>query len=338
MERLVLFGNLSQGHVGRHFQTAARAIGIDAHCVDSTVMYGNGFLQRLSWHFLSRKPLHLSRAIDELSAAFDGARGGYLLVSGVSPLPVNFINWLRRKGVRCGIFLTDDPFNSVHYSKRFISSIPAYNVIFTPRLSNISDLYNVDAARVEFLPFAYDPDSHLARVEDISLDPPADVMFVGGADADRVPYVRAIVEAGFTVALYGGYWNRDKRLRSYSRGVRTAHDIRIAAKSSKVQVILVRRANRDGHVMRTYEAAASRSCLVVEDSPDHRELFGAEGDAVTYFTSPQDLVNKIRSLVKENVFRSLLANRAFEAVVRKNASTYADRLQTVLKLLDSESS
>jgi hypothetical protein len=45
----------------------------------------------------------------------------------------------------------------------------------------------------------------------------------------------------------------------------------------------VRRASRDGHIMRSFEIAAVGGCMLAQDIDEHREIFGSEGEAVVYF-------------------------------------------------------
>lgn len=334
VEKITILGNFSDGHVGRHLATAAQFFDVDASCVDSQAMYGKGLIQKLSWHFFDRKPLHISRVLKSLKRTLSGRSCHNLLVVGLVPLPAQYIEDCRDTGVRCGIFLTDDPFNPKHRSKSIVRALPAYDVVFTPRNSIVPNLVSIGVKRTQWLPFGFDPAIHVARIDDITSEAPADVMFVGGADADRVPFAVALVEAGFTLALYGGYWETIGLLQPYARGILSASETRCAARSAKMQVVLVRRANRDGHVMRSYEAAASRSCLIVEDTDEHRNLFGEDGDCVAYFTSPQDLVSRVQALACDEGARSAMADRAFAKIVSGSAATYADRLRTVQAVLN----
>ncbi len=334
MNKIVIIGNFSDGHIGSHFLEAARSEKIEIFCIDSHVMYGRSLLQKLIWHLFDRKPMYLSRFLNEVELAVSDVSVRQLLVVGLIPLPSVFVARMRQLGIRCGIYLTDDPFNRIHRSQRFLSSIPAYDVIFSPRRSILQDLRFIGSKRIELLPFAYDPLTHAWKTDDKTEEPAADVMFVGGADIDRIPYATALMDAGFSLALYGGYWERNLRLQSFARGLRSSADIRCAARSAKIQVILVRRANRDGHVMRTFEAAMSKSCLLVEDTGEHREIFGDDGDCVIYFSSPQDLVDRTRTLIADDNRREILANRVFERVANSNDSTYASRLRFVREILD----
>lgn len=49
-----------------------------------------------------------------------------------------------------------------------------------------------------------------------------DVLFYGGADADRLPAIEALIRAGFQVHLYGGYWDRSVNTRAAYRGIADA--------------------------------------------------------------------------------------------------------------------
>src|SRR5205814_1201375 len=152
-------------------------------------------------------------------------------------------------------YLTDDPWNPAHRTSWFDRCLPRYDWLFSPRLANLDDLRRSGCSQVEYLPFAYCPELHFpespSETEEEALA--ADLMFAGGADGDRVPLLAAAIEAGFDVALYGGYWGRYGATRSRARRHLGPQALRHAVAAAKVGLCLVRRANRDGHVMRTFE-------------------------------------------------------------------------------------
>ncbi len=159
---------------------------------------------------------------------------------------------------------------------------------------------------------------------------PSDVIFAGGADRERLPYAKALIESGLTLALYGGSWDRFTAERPYWRGHGSAATIRKALRTSKVALCLVRRANRDSHCMRTFEVPASRCCMLAEDTEDHRILFGPEGEAVLYFNTIPEMVEKARWLVNNAPERARLAAEAHRRIT-SGGHSYADRLATILR-------
>jgi hypothetical protein len=239
---------------------------------------------------------------------------------------------VRELGIVSANYLSDDPFNPRHRAPWFLSSLACYDRIYTPRRANIEDLRNAGCGCVQYLPFAYAPEIHYPETcENAEGDaPPSDVVFAGGGDGDRIPYAKALINAGLTLALYGGQWNRFPAARPYWRGYGSASTIRKALKSSKVALCLVRRANRDGNCMRTFEVPAIGSCMLTEDTEDHRTLFGPEGESVLYFNTIPEMVTKAVWLAGNPSERARLSAEAHRRIT-SGGHTYADRLTTILR-------
>src|SRR5262245_34690242 len=108
-----------------------------------------------------------------------------------------------------------------------------------------------------------------------------------------------MIDAGLTVALFGGYWHRHVKTRPCWRGMADQRTIRSASANARVCLCLVRRGNRDGHVMRSFETAAIGGCVLAEDTADHRELFGPEDHAVRYFNTVHGMVQQAKTLVAD---------------------------------------
>ena len=49
--------------------------------------------------------------------------------------------------------------------------------------------------------------------------------------------------------------------------------------------------------MRTFEVPAIGACMLTEDTEEHREIFGKEGDAVLYFRTMNEMVSQLRFLL-----------------------------------------
>ena len=98
-----------------------------------------------------------------------------------------------------------------------------------------------------------------------------------------------------------------------------------------ISVCLVRRANRDGHVMRTFEAPAMGACLAMEDTEEHRAIFGEDGDNVVYFSDPKSLVLACRRLLEKPALRRQLREKCHR-LITAGGHTYEDRLKQMLKI------
>jgi len=229
-------------------------------------------------------------------------------------------------------YLTDDPWNPCHRAPWFFKALPHYHRVFTPRRANLKELERSTSRPVSFLPFGYSPELHLnaacSPIHDLGETP--DIIFVGGADGDRVPYIAALANDGFKLALYGGYWDRYHETRQWARGIVPGSEITKATAHAKIALCLVRRANRDGHVMRTFEIPASGGCMLAEWTQEHEEIFGAEGRAVLHFRSIEEMLEKARWLMDHPQERQRLARAAHQLITR-GGHTYQDRLSTMLR-------
>lgn len=251
-----------------------------------------------------------------------------LITTGAAPLTADAVEALRRSQVVCINYSTDDPWNRLSRARWFLEALPHYDVVATPRLANVADLQKLGCRDVRYLPFGYDEVAHAPLTT--ASDPEShEALFVGGADHDRVAFVTAIMDSGLPLILAGSYWDRFSRTRAQWVGIRTPEEIRELTATAKVNLCLVRRENRDGHVMRTFEIAAIGGCILAEDTPEHRAIFGGDGEAVVYFRTPREAGDHGRRLLADASERARLRAGARALIVR-GAHTYRDRLQTMI--------
>ena len=254
-------------------------------------------------------------------------RPGLLLATGLAPLGAPTLARIRRGGITTANFLTEDPWNGELGSRWFLTALEHYDRTFTPRRANLDELAG-RCANVSYLPFAFDPAVHFT--ESPSGGPGADVVFVGASDERRVRQVRRLLVAGLSVELHGPGWERYPDLRPHALGYADAGTMRRAVAGGKVALGLVRHANRDGHAMRSFELPAMGACVVAEETEEHRDLYGHEGEAVRYFTGDDELVEQTRALVTDDDERDRLAIRARTRILA-GRHTYADRLAAMLE-------
>jgi spore maturation protein CgeB len=81
--------------------------------------------------------------------------------------------------------------------------------------------------------------------------------------------------------------------------------------------------------MRSYEVPAMGACMLLEDTPEHRAIFGEDGAAVVYFDSTDGLLDRVRWLLAHEPERRRLAEAAHRLIVDGH-NTYADRLTAML--------
>lgn len=330
-------GNPGVIHVGAHFYQAARSLCCAVTFLNLEEAYaGAAPLKKLNWCLRGHRPTRLREFSQRVFHACRESRPCWLLSTGIAPITPEALEAVSALGVERLNFLTDDPWNAHHKAPWFMQALRRYDHVFSPRSANIADLRKLGCSKISHLRFAYAPEIHFP-------DPPAnseekvqfasDVVFAGGADSDRLPYFAALIKAGFHVALYGGYWDRYSETRRYAMGHANPQALRRAIGGSKVALCLVRRANRDGHSMRTFELAAMGACMLVEDTDEHREILGQDGEAVIYFKTIPEMVQRLRWLLDRPEERHRLAAAA-QSRITNGQNAYHDRLASMLGLTE----
>lgn len=311
----------------------AAELGISARILDIRMAWvGPLWLRRISWHLAGKRPTALgnfSRNILEEVRAFQPE---VVLCTGISPVAAWALQEIGKLGIKRVNFLTDDPWNHKNEALFFWKALREYDIVFNPRRSNIEDLKRAGCLRVEYLPFAYNPSIHFCEwpaSEEERQRYACDLAIIGGADEDRIPLAQAILHAGFRVRLYGGYWDHVKELRPLWGGFVYERELRLAASTPMAHLCMGRRANRDGHAMRSFELPAMGACLIVEDTEEHREFFGPEGEAVLYYKTVEEICAHLARLKRQPELSQKLAQRANE-IITQGKHTYTDRLQTML--------
>ena len=329
---LLIVGNPAIFHIGAHFRRAAEELSIPVELCDTRPTFDAPWpVVQWNWRVRGHRPPGLSNFSRQVLSQCQALRPRWLLATGMAPLTADTLRRLCELGVACLNYLTDDPWNPAHRAGWFLDALPHYDQVFSPRRANLNDLRRLGCRQVDYLPFAYAPHIHFpeSAAPEESGRYECDVLFYGGADSDRMPYIVALLEAGLDVHLYGGYWDRHTRTRPYFKGHADPATLRKAVHGARITLCLVRQANRDGHVMRTFEAPAMGGCMLTEDTTEHRALLGEDGVATIYFSSIVELVERAQWLLAQPEERRRLAQAA-HVCITQGAHSYADRLHKIL--------
>jgi len=296
----------------------------------------HSLVHKIGYRLLHRRPLsywRFNRTLRNQALAFRPDL--VLIVKGTYVAPGTLAAIRRETGAHLVNYATDDPFNPANATPDLLAAIPQYDLYCSTKRAILDDLRRAGARRVAHVFFAYKPDLHFPEVpasgeERRRFD--ADVAFIGGADRDRIPYAAAIAALpGVSLALYGGYWDRYPPLRSCARGFVVGREYRLALGGCRIALCLVRHANRDGHVMRSFEIPACGAFMLAEKTEEHRSLF-TDGTDAAFFESPQDLTAQVRHYLTCDEERRRIAAAGHEHITA-GGHTYRDRLNEILALV-----
>jgi spore maturation protein CgeB len=328
---ILIVGWLGGTHVGGAFFKAAKYLNLNPSFLDSQLAYVSPvWLQKINWHLRGKYPSQLKNFSQRLIQRCRTIKPDLLLTTGIAPINQQALLQIGNMGIKRANFLTDDPWNPAHYAPWFLQALPHYDVIFSPRSANIDQLRQITCSQVHYLPFGFDHELFYAEAQQQYT---CDVVFAGGADSDRIDYISALIESGIDVKLYGRYWEQYPQTKAYACGVADVATLRQAIASAKIALCLVRKANRDGNCMRTFEVPAIGACMLTENTQEHREIFGEEGKAVVYFQTIPEMLEKTQWLLNHDIERQRLADNAHTLITQGN-HTYKDRLEKILALTE----
>lgn len=326
---LLIIGNSGGTHIGQSLLDAAHDLGREAMLERSVAALSPLRLpQALAWR-VGRRPLRLrqfSRHIVDLCQTH-GVKT--MISTGIAPVSANALDALGQMGVRRINFSTDDPWNKAHMAAWFFDALRRYDTVFTPRRANVDDFSTHGCADVRYLPFGYDPQLFPPATAMTGAAASRQILFVGGADQDRIQFFRDFSAQGMSPTLVGGYWEKVEDLAAFAIGQLSAQELRGITANAAVNLCLVRRANRDGHVMRSLEIPAVGGFMIAEDTEEHRALFGAEGENTLYFDSPSQAASKAAWALAHPDERRRMSNSCHQLII-SGGHTYGDRLRHML--------
>jgi spore maturation protein CgeB len=334
---MVLVANPGREHVGRFLFESAHELGYEAIIRDLTEAYSRpSLIERIRYRLLDRKPRFIKSYSASIVALCIQEKPDFVLTTGCAPVLAVDILKLRKLGIKVVNFSTDDPWNRAHKSTWFFESLKEYDVIFTPRRHCIKEFLEIGIPKVRYIAFGYHPSAHyVAPIEDVDSKFCCDVLFYGGADDDRATMFKKFIGSGLDLHLYGSYWHRYSEFKDFYKGMLSPEDIPTAVRHAKLTVCIGRKSNRDCHAMRSYEAPAMGACMLVEDTEDHRSLYGEGADMVSYFSSSEEIVILSKDLIADPEKRSRMRKNVSERVTGLS-NTYADRLESMVKIISEK--
>lgn len=332
MTKILVIGVNKPGHVGRLLVEAAQSKGDDARIVDTTLaMSSNRLVQSIAWR-AAHYPLLMNSFNKLVKNKAEELDPDIIITTGIAPLSRKTVKELQEAHKHIVNYSTDDPWNPAHKSQWFIKTLSAYTKLFTTRRSNINDFQKVGVKSIEWLPFAIDPRQHYPESRNEQTCLGRFVALIGGADKERVRLVTPLIKAGIEVKLWGGYWDRFRITRPYWQGMADEAKVRGILSNTCCALTLVRRANRDGHAMRTYEVAAMAAPALAEKTQEHEEILGQEGKTAIYFSNTSELINKARWMIS-NPDQSKEMGLKLRHKIVKGGNTYAERLKQILNVM-----
>lgn len=235
-------------------------------------------------------------------------------------------------------FNPDNPFNTWHHgnsNKWILKSIPIYDAYFIWGKFLIEPLLKTGAKRVEYLPFGYDSSLHYPvklRNQDFDIYG-SDIAFVGSWDEEREKWLSRLLN--YDLKIWGSAWKKaNQNLQQKWQGKEAVgEEFSKVCNSAKIILNIIRRQNTPAHNMRTFEVPACGGFLLSVRTDETKKFF-EEGKEAAYFSTLDELKEKINFYLKNNELRKKIAEAGYKRLLNSGYA-YTDRAKKIIEVYKS---
>jgi hypothetical protein len=315
--RILYVGPISQDGTCKHRMEALRRLGHEVEAVTTSDVNRDRrskFVRRV----LGRLGRHMdlwgvNRRI--LQSLHQGRWDILWVDKGLIILPETLIQAARHPGLVRVSYSPDDMLNPKVNTRRYLATIPYYDLHVTTKTHNVLELQQLGAPRVHFVDNAYEPGIHRpvavtdADRERLGMAP---VSFAGGYEHNRVEMMDALARDGIPVVfLCYPYWPwrrpRPVHLRVIE-GYAAGDDYARFLCGSIIALGFLHKGNRDRQTQRSVEIPACGAFLLAERTDEHLKLF-REGVEAEFFGDYAELLRKTRYYLEHDEERLRIANQ-----------------------------
>lgn len=258
-------------------------------------------------------------------------------------LPVQFdkktILAIKAEGALVTSYFNDNPFSKnalLGAFNKFKKAIPAYDIHFVYRESNIKNFYKNGAKQVFHCPPTYDKKRHFFREGDIPIKNfTYDAAFIGHCEKDwRAECIDYLIKKNHNVAVRGGMWNENNKLESIKKTGTISHafgeEYNKIYRNSIAGLCFYSKINEDMWTERALEIVAAGGLLVSERTQEAVNYFKDREEAM--FFSTKEELSKILTFLKNNLDKREQIRQNGLNRLLKNKDDILDRAKFVEKI------
>lgn len=360
MSKILFLGEIGQGQTSLMRMRAFARLGHDVRGVHTIEPWQRAsWLQRRLQRRLQRGPVveEINRAVLDAARDFKpdivwGEKQEYLHAETVRAL---------RKGGARLIHFTPDPYFYLPWKRTRLmdAAMGEFDALVYCKRYEQAD-YEAMQKPLVYMPLGYCDEVHRPLP---SADPRwhCAVGFLGGWEPRRERFLHDIAAAGHDLKIWGMYWDflrdgawtlrrqvilgqlagpdrdwrirQDKMLAAAWQGPEVyGDDYARALTGSRISVGFLRAAWPDQHTTRTFEIPACGSMMLADRTDEHREFF-EEGQEAEFFSSREELADKVRYYVGHDDARMRVAAAGLRRCIESRYA-YIHRLADALEQLD----
>jgi len=275
------------------------------------------------------------RENDRLIAIVTAERPEVVVIEGSKVIRVSTLREIRRLGVRKLVYYSpDDVMNRYNLKWPLRLSFPEWDVFFTTKTFNVSELKAHGVRNPYLIGNAYDPAVHRPMIrEEVGEDYQRfDLVFAGACEHERMMSLNALCEAGFSVVVYGGDlggWNKQNLHPSMlCRPAAFGEAYTKAMHHGKLALCFLRKINRDRITTRSMEITGMGRPMLAEKTEEHDAHF-VDGVEYAGFRNDNELTALAARYLRDEPARVELGSRARQRCLNSGYSTF-DRAREMI--------
>ena len=332
-------GDLRKGGTCLHRMQALKELGHDIASVDTAPEDVRNRQRRFSY-LVRRKlfgPLDLAKANKQIVSKLKQRSYDVLWLDKALTIKPETLQKVKKIQRDCCIvgYSPDDMYAGHSQSRQFLKHLNMYDVFFTTKSYNVSELMSLGCPRVEFVGKSFNPNLHrpLSVYEEECVRLGGSVGFIGTAEKERAHSVAFLAEKGIRVKVWGNEWARwQKKLRgkfAVAGPSQYGEQYTKIICSFDINLGFLRKINRDQQTSRSIEIPACGAFMLAERTREHLELF-EEGKEAEFFSSNEELLDKVRFYLAHPQQRKRIAAAGRRRCLESGYSNH-DRLKWMLE-------
>ncbi|PMP11312.1 hypothetical protein BCS93_08860 [Vibrio breoganii] len=218
----------------------------------------------------------------------------------------------------------DDMYSRHNQSANFLKHIKNYDHFLTTKSYGVDELKSLGCVDTRFVGNAYDKNTHFPREKNQENSDRfgGDIGFIGDYEFERFRSLKYISKTlnERKVRIWGPNWEKAKGIHNldnitceFNRLI--GSDYSTAISNFKINLCFLRKINRDLQTTRTIEIPACGGFMLAERTEEHRDLF-IEGKEAEFFSSDEELVDKIKFYLDNDSARLSVAKSGFNKCIR----------------------
>ncbi len=295
-----------------------------------------GFFERLFWKL--KLPLDLIGVNKKIRQAVKSGKFDIVWIEKGNTIWPKTLRFIKKNQPQAKLVSVseDDMYAKHNRSLYYNFGLKYYDVIFTTKVYNLTELKLLGAKRTELFLDSYDENVHRPMNlsdEDIK-NFACDVGFIGSFENDRAEKMLYLAEQGIKIVVWGNGWNnwvgKNQNLIIKNQPL-YSDDYAKAISATKVNLCFLRKINRDEVTSRSVEIPACGGFMIAERTKRHKEFFEENKEAV-FFDSNEELYEKIKKYLVNDEARCKISEAGRIRCI-KSGYSIKNQLQIIIQKL-----